>query len=142
MVKVGERPFGITVDADGARAYTADVGSDTVSVIDIAARSLIGTVKVGKRPYAVALAGGRGFVTDQYADAVSVFDLATLAPLAKIDVGDYPEGIEASADGRWVYVACWFANELQVIDAASLKVVGKVAVGDGPRAFGLFLRGK
>ena len=59
----------------GARAYTANVESDDVSVIDIAARRVAATVKVGKRPYCVALAQGRGFVTDQYAEAVSVFDL-------------------------------------------------------------------
>ena len=47
-----------------------------------------------------ALAQGRGFVTDQYDGKVSVFDLATLQPVKRITVGDYPEGIEATADGR------------------------------------------
>ena len=36
-VSVGKRPFGITIDAAGMRAYTANVASDDVSVIDIAA---------------------------------------------------------------------------------------------------------
>jgi YVTN family beta-propeller protein len=92
------------------------------------------------RPYAVALAQGRGFVTDQYGGTVSVFDVATLKPMKRINVGDYPEGINATADGRRVLVACWESNTLEIIDAAELRVIGKVETGDGPRAFGAFLR--
>ena len=139
-MKVGTRPFGVTVDAEGKRAYTANVGSNDVSVIDILTAREIGRVHVGLRPYAVALAQGRGFVTDQYDGKVSVFDLATLQPVKRITVGDYPEGIEATADGKQVVVANWESNTLSVIDAAELRVIGEVKVGDGPRAFGAFLR--
>ncbi len=97
-------------------------------------------MKVGRRPYAVALAGGRAFVTNQYAGTVSVFDLDSFKPLATIEVGDHPEGIAADPAGAYVYVACWFDNVLQRIDAAKMVLAGEVKVGDGPRAFGLFLR--
>ena len=63
----------------GCEAYTANVKSDDVTVIDIAARKAVGKVPTGRRPYAVALARGRGFVTDQYGGTITVFDLATLA---------------------------------------------------------------
>jgi YVTN family beta-propeller protein len=137
---VGARPFGVTIDAEGRRAYTANVGSNDVSVIDIAESREIGRVKVGLRPYAVALARGRGFVTDQYDGTVSVFDLASLAPVKRINVGDYPEGIMATADAGRIIVANWESNTLSIIDTDRLEVVGEVKVGDGPRAFGAFLR--
>ncbi len=95
---------------------------------------------MGRRPYAVALAAGRGFATDQYAGTLTVFGFGSLRPIAKIDVGDHPEGIQADADGHYLYVACWGDNVLVKVDARTLAVVGKVEVGDGPRAFGLFLR--
>jgi YVTN family beta-propeller protein len=97
-------------------------------------------VKVGRRPYAVALASGKAFVTDQYAGTVTVVDTADWRVVATIPVGEHPEGIEADAAGRYVYVACWFENTLERIDTARLAVTDKVAVGDGPRAFGAFLR--
>ena len=109
-------------------------------MIDIAEAREVARVKVGLRPYAVALAQGRGFVTDQYGGTVSVFDLATLAPIARITVGDYPEGIAATADGQRVIVANWESNTLSIIDATELKVKAEVKVGNGPRAFGAFLR--
>jgi len=128
------------LDAEGKRAYTANVRSNDVSVIDLVSRKLIATVPVGRRPYAVALAGGKAFVTDQYAESVTAFDVETFKVAATIEVGGYPEGIEASADGRFVYVACWEANTLEKIDVSSLTVVEKTTVGEGPRAFGQFLR--
>src|SRR5690606_36406405 len=108
-------------------------------VIDIAEGGVVGTIKVGRRPYAVALAGGRAFVSDQYAATVTVFDTETLAVVKTIDVGEYPEGIEADPSGQAVYVACWDANTLERIDTATLEVTDRIAVGDGPRAFGRFL---
>ena len=128
------------VDADGKRAYMADVYGDSVSVVDLAERRLIGSVATSKRPYVVALAGGKGFVTDQYTGKVTVFDAATLAPLGAIEVGDYPDGIQGSFDGRRVYVVNWESNNVSEIDVATLKVVATMAVGDSPRAFGTFLR--
>ncbi len=140
VVPTGERPFGVTISADGTRAYTANVASDDITVIDIAGRQPVGRVAVGHRPYAVALAKGRGFATDQYSGTVSVFATATLEPVKTIEACDHPEGIEADAQMAFVYVACWGDNVLLRIDAETLAVTGKAAVGDGPRAFGRFLR--
>jgi YVTN family beta-propeller protein len=139
-IKTGERPFGVTINQSGTRAYTANVGTDDISVLDLASGAEVGRVKVGHRPYAVALAQGRIFVTDQHGGTVSVIDEASLKLLKQIPVGGYPEGIQTSPDGLFVYVACWDANTLEKIDTATLTVVGKADVGEGPRAFGAFLR--
>jgi YVTN family beta-propeller protein len=45
-VKVGAHPFGVTIDPQGVRAYTANVESNDVSVVDLAAAKPIGTVAV------------------------------------------------------------------------------------------------
>jgi YVTN family beta-propeller protein len=146
QLAVGERPFGITMAAD-ALAFTADVGSDDVSVVQIGVpgagergAGVKATVKVGRRPYAVALSDKRAFVTDQYGGTVSVIDLASLKKTDTIEACDHPEGINYDIRRHSLYVACWFDNKLIRIDAESLKITGTVAVGDGPRAFGKFLK--
>jgi DNA-binding beta-propeller fold protein YncE len=111
-----------------------------VTVIDLASKTATATVKVGHRPYAVALSAGKGFVTDQGTGTITVFDLATLQQLKTIEACDHPEGIEASGASDAVYVACWGDNLLLKIDPARLEISGKATVGDGPRAFGKFLR--
>ena len=139
LIPVGQHPFGITLDAPAGRAYTANVTSDDVSVIDLAAGREIGRIPTGRRPYVIALSGGRGFVTDQYAGSITAFDLATLKPIDDIDVGDHPEGIAADGAGR-IYVANWGDNTLSVLDAQTLKVLKTIPTGNGPRSFGTFLR--
>ena len=118
-VKVGERPFGVTISPDQTRIYAVNVGSDDVTVVDAKTYETIASVPVGSHPYAAAEANGRVFVTDQYAATLSVFDAASFAPIETIDIGEYPEGIEASGDGRFVYVANWFDNTLAKVDTDS-----------------------
>ena len=139
-VAVGKRPFGVTIDHEGALAFTANVQSDDVSIVDLASRKVLATVAVGSRPYAVAIAGGKAFVTNQHGESVSVIDLASRRVIKTIAVGSYPEGVAATPDGKYVFVACWDANTLERIDVKTLEVTGKTAVADGPRAFGGFLR--
>ncbi len=79
-------------------------------------------------------------MTDQYSGAVTVFRLDTLEKVKRVSVGDYPEGIEASADGRHIYVVNWESNTVSVIDSERLAVEREIEVGDCPRAFGTFLR--
>jgi YVTN family beta-propeller protein len=140
--KVGKRPFGVTIDDKTNRAFTANVGSNSVSVVDIASGTVLAEVKTGERPYAVALASGKAFVTNQYEGTLTVFDVATYKPTRGIDVAEYPEGIAASGDGKFIYVANWFDNTLMKIDAILNRVIGKVQTGNGPRAFGAFIRPK
>jgi YVTN family beta-propeller protein len=43
------------VSADGSRLYAANGLSDDISIVDTATERVIGTVKVGKRPWGVAV---------------------------------------------------------------------------------------
>ncbi len=49
-IRVGRRPWGIALSADGKRLYTADGRSNTVSVIDTEVRKVIMAIPVGDRP--------------------------------------------------------------------------------------------
>lgn len=139
-VKTGTHPFGVNVTPDGKRVFAVNVISNDVTIIDVESRTATTTLAVGVRPYATAFAGGKAFVTNQGAGTISVIDLASLKVIKTIKAGNYPEGIDATADGRSVFVACWEDNTLVKIDVEDLSVAGKADVGDGPRAFGTFLR--
>lgn len=139
-VVVGERPFGVSFSEDGTRVYAANVGSNSVSVVDARGHFVIRTVPVGSHPYDAVETKGKVFVTDQYGGTVTVFDPEDGERLAQLDCCDYPEGIATGSDGRFVYVANWFANTLVKLDAATLEEIASVDVPDGPRAFGEFVR--
>jgi YVTN family beta-propeller protein len=139
-IAVCAHPFGIAIDPRGQNAYAACVDSDAVAVIDVRTRRQSARIKVGRRPYVVALSGNIGYVTNELAGTVTAFSLATNTPIATAHVGENPEGIEASADGKRLYVANWDDDTMSVLDAATLATIRSFPAGDSPRAFGTFLR--
>lgn len=54
--KVGQRPWGVAVSPDGAKAYTANGPSGDVSVIDLKSGQVEARIPVGGSPWGVALA--------------------------------------------------------------------------------------
>ncbi len=134
--KVGTHPFGVTLQ--GGLAYSADVLSATITVLELESGQIIATIPTGERPYALAIANNKGFVTNQYDSSVTVFDITDHHIIDTLDVGDYPEGIAATADGSRIVVANWFSDTVSLIDTDTLNIVAEVDVPEGPRAFGTF----
>lgn len=52
-VRVGERPWGLAVSADGQFAFTANGPSNTMTIVRTADMRVVGAVKVGERPWGV-----------------------------------------------------------------------------------------
>jgi len=55
-VTVGTTPIGVAVSLGGTRAYVANSGDGTVSVIDTATNTVEATLTVGATPTEVAIA--------------------------------------------------------------------------------------
>lgn len=132
----GEHPFAIIFHA--GRIWTADVKSNTVSVIDPLNGQLVGQIETGSHPYGIAFVGARGFITNQYASTLTVFDPDSLEVLDEVEVGDYPEGIAPLPDGSGVMVANWDSDTVTIVNAKTLEITAEIEMPAGPRAFGQF----
>ena len=75
-IPVHRQPLSIDLDADGARAYIANSGSNSVSVIDLKARREIAQFGVGEQPVAARLApdGKTLVVANQQGNSVTIMD--------------------------------------------------------------------
>ena len=117
------------------RAYVANFGSNSVSVIDISSNTVVATVAVGSQPNAVAITpdGTRVYVANCGGD---VFVIATSSNtvVAKVVVGGCPYGVAITPDGTRAYVARDNANSVWVIDTSSNTVVAKMSVVATPGA--------
>ncbi|WP_316785191.1 YncE family protein, partial [Streptomyces sasae] len=100
-VPVGNFPTGVAINSAGTRAYVANEGDDTVSVIDTATNTVTATINVGSSPFGVAVTPGGAFVyvTNVASDSVSVIDTATNAVTDTISVGTAPFGIAINTAG-------------------------------------------
>ena len=54
-VKVGTRPWGIALSADGKYLYSANGPSDDVSVVDLTTEKEIRKIKAGSSPWGIAI---------------------------------------------------------------------------------------
>lgn len=84
--------------------WVVNMLSDSISIVDVASRRVVDTLRVVDEPSDVVFAGGKAFVTAATVDQVFVFDAATRAPLGSIAVfGKDPRALAASPDGSRVY---------------------------------------
>ena len=89
------RTAGVTMSRDGKRVYAANGGAGSVSVIDVATNKVVGDVKVGQRPWNMALTpdGKKLYVANGRSNSVSVIDTATRKVVKEIPVGELPWGV-------------------------------------------------
>lgn len=130
---VNGTPFAVAVSRDGKRAYVTDTANGRVSVLDIATRSVIGSIAVGGGPAGIAVADdGRAYVVNSADGTVTVFDTATNAVVRPyVYVGSGATGIAVNATGTRVVVANGNEDSVSVIDTGTYGVT-RVVVGDGP----------
>jgi YVTN family beta-propeller protein len=125
-------------------AYITNEGDNTVSVIDTATNTVIGSpIPVGRFPVGVAVTpdGSKVYVTNYDANTVSVIATATNTVIATIPVGfgSSPLGVAVTPDGSKVYVANRNGGTVSVIATANNTVLATIPVGGGLFAFGKFI---
>lgn len=140
-VRLNRGPIGgIAVTADGSRLLATNYGDDTVSIIDTASRTVIGTVFQADEPFSVAV--GPAGTAQAYVTAGSMALDAVLA----IDVdsaevtGCYPVDMEigdlvADPMGGRVYVTRTGSAGVDVLALdATMRPAGSVCVSGSPAA--------
>lgn len=86
--------------------WIANEAADSVSIVSLARRAIVTTLRVGDEPADICFANGKAFVSCSQQRALFVFDATTRAPLGQIAIdGVAPRALAASADGTKLYVA-------------------------------------
>jgi len=120
-VRADAMPSGVAVNPTGTRAYVANKGEGTVSVIDVATNTIVGgPIPVGTDPSSVAVSadGARVYVTLGSGD-VAVLDVTSGNSVNTIsDVGVLPN--EIAVVGSRLYVTDGSAGNVAVINGTTL----------------------
>ena len=149
--------------ANAYRVYVTNEGSGDISIIDPAARAVVGRIPLGKRPRGiiaspdrrllyVALSGspigGPGVdestlpPADKAADGIAVVDIATGKLLRVLRGISDPEQIAVSPDGATLYVASEDSGRVMFIDARSGTIRATLVVGGEPEGLAASPDGK
>jgi len=127
---VGSVPTGqpeshmFAITRDGHRAYTANVGPGTVSVLDLEARRVITIIPVSGQVQRISLSpdDSMAFTSDVTKPQLAVIDTATNKIKAWVPMPGLGYGSAATADGKWLLIALPLIHQLGVIDLTTLKV--------------------
>jgi YVTN family beta-propeller protein len=133
----------VEVALDGRRAFVANIGSGSVSVIDLEKGAFLRTIETGAGAEGITASvdGTEIWVTNRSADTVSVIDAESLEILAQIPCASFPIRAKATPDGKHVLVSCARTADIAVLDAVARKEVRRIpqdlrAVDTGDRLFG------
>lgn len=127
----------LVISPDGRRLYTANIASDSVTVIALdgpPGPTQIAQLSVGKQPEAIAVSpDGRELWVGQNGDGqVSIIDTATNKLKETIKVGQVPIRVKFTPDGKRVLISDPPKGELVILDAATRKEIKRMTVGEVP----------
>lgn len=135
MIPTGQQGSHMVALLDEERAFVANIGSGTVSVLDLKTNRKVTDIAVGGKPEGIAVAAGKVFVGDLTAPRVSVFDATSRRKLAELTVGGAAIRVITSPDGRTVATSNISTGSVTLIDAGtntvsrSFPVSGEGAAG-------------
>ncbi|GIK96320.1 MAG: hypothetical protein BroJett029_05290 [Alphaproteobacteria bacterium] len=133
-ITVGQHPAHVVADPQGARAFVTNAGDDTVTVVDLRQREVIGTIGTGDYPHGLRMSpdGRVIYVANVEDGSVSVIDTMQSMEIARIPVGKAPVQVGFTPDGNRVYVSLRDENRVAVIDTAARAVIARIEVGRHP----------
>ncbi|MGH9367675.1 MAG: cytochrome D1 domain-containing protein [Thermoanaerobaculia bacterium] len=116
----------VVATRDGSRAFVANIGSGSVTVIE--GRKAIRQIQTGKGAEGIAMTpdGREVWVTNREADTVSVLDTKSLEVVATIPAAAFPIRVKVTPDGRRALVSCARSGDVAVFDVAGRKEVARI----------------
>lgn len=125
----------LALSHDGHRAYTANVGPGTVSVIDIDARRVLKVIPVSSNTQRISISPNDKwvFTADQTKPQMAVIDTSTDTVARWIPMEAVGYGSEPTPDGRWLLVALPGPNKVAVIDLKTMQVARSILVSAYPQ---------
>jgi YVTN family beta-propeller protein len=144
-ISVGKKPINVVTMPDGQSALVANVDDGTISVINLATRTVSQTITLPPlngfpmRPSGIAILpdGSKAYVTDHVdlpGGAVYVIDLTTMKFSTMFNVGGFPASIAVTPDGSQVWVSSWGGGRVDVYDTLTNTTVTGFSV---PQANGV-----
>jgi DNA-binding beta-propeller fold protein YncE len=126
------------VDLKRHRLYVAELGNDSVGVVDLEAGKTVQTIRGLKEPQGIGYEPTTDtlYVANARDGSVRMFQGADLAPLGSIELGDDADNVRIEEGARRVWVG-YGGGALAVIDANTRRKVADIPLKAHPESFRL-----
>jgi YVTN family beta-propeller protein len=132
-------PHMVALTRDERRAYTANAGAGTVSVVSLADGKVVKNIEIGGVPMGFALSRDEKllYATNRAGQAVVVIDTGRDEVVAKIGIAGQPARAALTPGGKHLLVSLIEAGELAVVDTASRREVRRLRAGRAAEGIGM-----
>jgi YVTN family beta-propeller protein len=128
----------LAIDLDRHRLYVAELGNDTVAVIDLQQRKVVNRLTGLKEPQGIAYEPSTDtvYVANGGDGSVRLYKGADLRPLTQLSLGEDADNVRVDPVTHYVWVG-YGRGALAAIDAASMKTVVEIPIPGHPESFRL-----
>jgi YVTN family beta-propeller protein len=128
----------LAVDVAGHRLFVAELGNDSVGVVDLASGTVLRRIAGLREPQGVAFVPDSDvlYVATAGDGTLHRFAGADLAPLGSVRLGEDADNIRVDRDGKSVIVG-YGNGALAMIDARSGTKIGEIRLAAHPESFQL-----
>ena len=128
----------LTVDLNRQRLFVAELGNDTVGVVDLKERSVALTLAGLKEPQGIGYVASTDtlYVANASDGTVRLFQGPNLSPTGRIELGDDADNVRVDEAAHEVWVG-YGGGALAVIDTASHRKIADVPLKAHPESFRL-----
>ncbi len=120
----------VAASANGKRAYVANIGSGSVTVVDLARAKVIKDVPTGEGAEGIAITpdGREVWVVNRAANTVSIVNTKTIEVAATLKVPQFPIRVKITPDGKRALVSCARSGDVAVLDTAMKREVKRISI--------------
>lgn len=118
----------VAVSPKHKRAFVANIGSGSVTIIDLAERNKISDIKTGAGAEGIDISNDEKevWVTNRAANTVSVIDVASLQITHTLESKDFPIRVKFVPGGKLAMVSNARSGDVAVFDAVTKKEVRRI----------------
>lgn len=132
----GDEPHFLAITPDGRLAVSANLRSNTASIIDLQSRVEVARIRVGNGPEYVLIdrSGRRAYVFCRLTNTISVIDLATRAVTGTLQTESGPVFGQLDSRGERLYVYHELSPNILAIPLGGAGTTRRILTGNGVRA--------
>jgi YVTN family beta-propeller protein len=143
FIPAGSIPTGLAFSPDGSRAYSANQGDNTVTVIDVGTAQVVGSVSTGfSSPFSVQVSpdGSQVYVGNND-NTLMIVDAQTLQITKTLTVGFATNAFAVDPSGRMLYASHFVSGSVSEIDIFTSTVLRTFQLGGTTQGLALNRRG-
>jgi len=122
----------VAVASNSGRAFVANIGSGSVTAIDLIKNTKLKQINTGSGAEGVAVSpdGNEVWVTNRAANSVSIINARTLEKQMDIPCGDFPIRVKFTPDGKYALVSNAQSADVAIFNVSRRELIKRIPMNE------------